>query len=289
MQDFAPPIQFKNAENCTNISISNPDSLLDETNRTALSPVDLLPAKNKAALPQPTETTVLQIGALDSLYTAILDAIGGRLDKDSEIRLVRGAERNPCRDHSIQRTRELAAAFHRTMPNHWTAGFGTSLNGFVRRAISDRLKDSEDYDLVFSAILFRWQYMGLIDRIVSNFGLPKPGGKSCAMWDFVQWKVSRGGRLYCTDPNFWKEFSKANCILEPHELQKAIPFYLPLRYLHAALTEAREVYLSVEDGCIMVQEIVTIISEEEESLRQCFASTAPNDKAGQGDQGTLLE
>ena len=88
------------------------------------------PEDQNPVLPQPAESMILQMAALDSLYTAILDAVGGCLEEEDETRLARAAEKDPCQDPSIQRTRELAAAFHRTMPNHWTAGFGTSLNGF---------------------------------------------------------------------------------------------------------------------------------------------------------------
>ena len=63
-----------------------------------------------------------------------------------------------------------------------------------------------------------------------------------------------------------------------------------MQYLAAALTEASEVSLSEEDGRVMVQDIAKIILAQEEGLlRQCFASTVPDDKSGQDDQdqGTL--
>jgi len=110
------------------------------------------------------------------------------------------------------------------------------------------------------------------------------------MWDQQQWNVSRGRvASHSTTPSYWQQLCKASCILEPRKLQKAIPFYFPVQYLAAALTEASEVYLGEEDGSDMVQKIAEDISEEEGLLRQCFTSTVPGDISVQSRQGTLLE
>jgi len=105
----------------------------------------------------------------------------------------------------------------------------------------------------------------------------------------MQWRVSRGGKSYCTTPDYWRQLCDANCLLEPHELQKAIPFYFPLQYLDMALTEAREVYLGAADGDIMVQDIAKVILAEEGLLRQCFPSNVPDNISLQSPQGTLPE
>jgi len=151
-----------------NPSPSNSSSSLHETVPEASSLEVSLPVDSKAVFLQPAESTVLQMAALDNLHTAILDAGGGRLETVHEERLARSAQQNPCIDLSVQHTRELAAAFHHTMPDHWNAGFMINLSGFLGRAASGTLHDDEDYDLVYNAILFRWEYMALAERIVTQ-------------------------------------------------------------------------------------------------------------------------
>jgi len=281
------PTDFEDADNCVNPSTSNSSPSLHKTDPEASSLGAPPPLDNKPACPQPAESTTLQMAALKSLHAAILDAIALRLEKVHEKRLARGAQQHPCRDLSVQRTRELAAAFHHTMTNHWNAGFMLNLSGFLGRAASGTLHDDEHYDLVYNATLFRWEYMALSDRIVTELKLPRPGGKSCAMWDQQQWNVSHVA-LHNTTRDYWRHLRDANCILKPHSFQKAIPFYVPVQYLAAALTEASDISPSDEDGRIMVQEIAKIILAEEGGLRrQCLSSTGPDNKSGQSPQSSL--
>lgn len=155
MPNLVSPTDVKDADNCVNPLMSNSSSSLHETDPEASSVGAPLPVDSKAVYPQRSESTVLQMAALDNLYTAILDAVGGRIDKEGEKRLAYSARNDAHRGPLVRRTRELAAAFHQTMPNHWTAGFMTRLNGFVSRAASGRLRENEDYDLVFNEIQFR--------------------------------------------------------------------------------------------------------------------------------------
>jgi len=165
MQNLVSPTDLKNADNCVSPSTSNSSSSLHETDPKVCSLRAGPPVDSKSVCPQPAEPTILHMAALDNLYIAILDAVGGCSEKEGEKRLACGAQRTPSRYPSIQRTRELAAAFHHTMPNHWNAGFMINLSGFLCRAASSTLHDDEDYDLVYKAILFRWEYMALADGI----------------------------------------------------------------------------------------------------------------------------
>lgn len=81
----------------------------------------------------------------------------------------------------------MAALLLLTMPDTWEKASQITLSALMTDCIYGTLEADESEDLVYNAILFRWKYMELCDRIVEQLGLPIPRGQSCAVFNEVAW------------------------------------------------------------------------------------------------------
>ncbi|KAL2682495.1 hypothetical protein Neosp_006947 [[Neocosmospora] mangrovei] len=81
-----------------------------------------------------------------------------------------------------KRMSSMAQLFRQTCPGDWNSGWGPLAQGMLGRAIEGKL-DADELEEVPGMIRFRWESGLLADYMVEAFGLPKPGGEICILWN----------------------------------------------------------------------------------------------------------
>ncbi|EEU39196.1 uncharacterized protein NECHADRAFT_81941 [Fusarium vanettenii 77-13-4] len=153
---------------------------------------------------QPEEPTSQQIETYNELCQSILDVCKNgpfeeRLNADthpsseafvrvpelSELAKISGGTffidentGNICRN----RVSSMAHLFLQTCPGDENSGWGPLVQGMLREAI-ERTPDADELEEIAGMIYFRWELGLLADYMVEAFGLPKPGGEICILWD----------------------------------------------------------------------------------------------------------
>jgi hypothetical protein len=144
--------------------------------------------------------------------------------------------------------REKAAAFLKTMPCAWDAGDMTLTRGLLKNCAKGMPQPRYSEDLIFRAIVFRYQYLRLTDRIITRFDLARPSGKIAMLWNSGEWMTrtfQRQPKLHDTFNEYLGKNGEAGFMIMPTEAQFARVFSPPRYYLAAAFVDAS---LSEKEG-----------------------------------------
>ncbi|KAL2760219.1 hypothetical protein ACRALDRAFT_1067179 [Sodiomyces alcalophilus JCM 7366] len=150
---------------------------------------------------------------------------------------------NPIIDHTTESRRNnhletMARLFLQTCPDDWDNGWGPLVHGTLRRFIEGTQVGSGRYDIA-ALIAFRWELGQLADYMVEQFGLPRPGGQICIMWNRLEWRMRTRSIPGCEERygRVWEQLQHGGLEPKPTRAQGP-PFVRFSYYIAAAVTEA---------------------------------------------------
>ncbi|KAK3349124.1 hypothetical protein B0T25DRAFT_481571 [Lasiosphaeria hispida] len=182
--------------------------------------------------------------------------------------LTGGADANTVIDeitHSMAQSRVTSMAklfFEVLCPGDWNRGQDVAVAGGLFQFLHNH-PDAQSASEIADIICFRWDTCLLVDRFVDDYGLYRPDGKICVMWDAQEYpaamedKYGREGWSARYSP-VWRALLEGGAMIRSADNQGPV-FYRPLAYMASAVAETctteKETKRMVREYCEYVTSI----------------------------------
>lgn len=157
--------------------------------------------------------------------------------------------------------RVMAQAMLDIMPGSETYANMISTRAMLQRCIDGTLLRDESEDMVYRAIVFRYQYLRLADDIIIHTHLPQAGSKKAMMWNEMEWKAAswRDHKLRRKFVEYIRKLKEVGFYIKAAKAQYSEEFSRPMHYVAACFIEAG---LDDEDVDKRIQVIADYMKED---------------------------